>query len=91
MTHSEMTHWWPSPDGVGYSSCPGEMVISELSQLLAGRLADAGRTATRRTELWHCERCGHTIVAEVDARGARRIRNAYPAPSIPPLKISPLT
>lgn len=87
MTHSEMTHWLECPEGVGFSSCPGEMIESDLSTALAEALINPPRRTLRRSELWHCSRCGYTIVAEVDARGSRRVRNGYPEPSFPELRV----
>lgn len=89
MTHSEMTHWLPSPVGVELSHCPGEMAQDNLSRKLAARLSPPGRP-TRDVEVWHCTRCNHTVVIESDGRGVRRIRNAFPAPTIPPLRVAGL-
>jgi hypothetical protein len=90
MTHSEMTHMLPAPQTVPFSACPGEMVETQLSKALASYVGDGHGRVARRTELWHCELCEFTIVTEVDARNVRRIRNGYPAPSLPPLKIAQL-
>lgn len=81
MTHSEMTNLLPSPVGVPYSACPGEMIHSDLSPLLA--TADAGRRVAQRSELWYCDRCQYTIVVEVDSRGLHRIRNGFLSPKFP--------
>ena len=86
MTHSEMTHWLPSPDGIGFSECPGEMVASEqLRRHLAQH--PTAPDILKRSEMWACERCGYTIVTEVDGRGVKRIRNGFPRPTIPELRV----
>lgn len=86
VTHSEMTHWLPGPEGIGYSSCDGRMVESELTRSMRHKI-DGHRPPGTRSELWHCEKCHFTLHLEVDSRGVRRIRNGYPEPSIPSLKI----
>ncbi|MBF6558510.1 MAG: hypothetical protein IVW52_20665, partial [Acidimicrobiales bacterium] len=60
VTHSELTHWLPSPEGVELSSCPGEMVASDLLARsgLTPAVVDRSTGVVRGyREVYHCTRC----------------------------------